>query len=278
MPRPSASLRHQTILTELNRTGLVQVESLSKQLHTSEVTIRKDLSVLERDGLLIRRYGGAQRLPLQREQFKEHPREQSATSNSASSGLHSAEPKVSNRKFAIGQLAGQQVNDHSRILIDFGTTTTAMIPHLAHVEGLMVMTNSMRTAQAVLALTPSPTLLMTGGTWDNQTHSLQGQIAEQVLQSYDFDQLFIGCDGLDPQRGTTTFNELFGLSQVMAESAREVIVLATTDKLGRRIPNLELPWSKIDTLITDADIPKDARQQIEQQGVRVLIAACEGAY
>ena len=63
---------------------------------------------------------------------------------------------------------------------------------------------------------------MTGGTWDPHSESFQGQIAEQVLRSYDFDQLFIGADGIDLARGTTTFNELVGLSRVMADVAREV--------------------------------------------------------
>lgn len=76
-----------------------------------------------------------------------------------------------------------------------------------------------------------------------------------MLRSYDFDQLFIGAAGVDPQQGsTTTFNELVGLSRVMAEVAREVIVLAESHKVGRKIPNLELPWSRIDTLITDTGL------------------------
>lgn len=71
---------------------------------------------------------------------------------------------------------------------------------------------------------------MTGGTWDSRSESFQGKVAEQVLRSYDFDQLFIGADGLDLARGTTTFNELVGLSQVMAEVSREVIVLIESQK------------------------------------------------
>lgn len=80
-----------------------------------------------------------------------------------------------------------------------------------------------------------PVLLMTGGTWDPHSESFQGQVAEQVLRSYDFDQLFIGADGIDLVRGTTTFNELLGLSRVMAEVAREVIVMVEADKIGRKI-------------------------------------------
>ncbi|MFP3527525.1 XRE family transcriptional regulator, partial [Pantoea sp. SIMBA_072] len=78
-----------------------------------------------------------------------------------------------------------------------------------------------------------------------------------------FDQLFIGADGIDLGRGTTTFNELLGLSRVMAEVAREVIVMVESDKVGRKIPNLELPWGSVHTLITDERLPAEAREQIQ---------------
>src|SRR5690606_21150240 len=118
-----------------------------------------------------------------------------------------------------------------------------------------------------------PVLLMTGGTWDPHSESFQGQVAEQVLRSYDFDQLFIGADGIDLERGTTTFNELLGLSRVMAEVSREVIVMVEADKFGRRIPNLELPWSSIHTLITDDRLPEDVREQLLARGIKLIVAS-----
>ncbi|MFP3498175.1 XRE family transcriptional regulator, partial [Pseudomonas sp. SIMBA_059] len=118
-----------------------------------------------------------------------------------------------------------------------------------------------------------PVLLMTGGTWDPHSESFQGQVAERVLRSYDFDQLFIGADGIDLNRGTTTFNELLGLSRVMAEVAREVIVMVESDKVGRKIPNLELPWGSVNTLITDERLPAAAREHIQARGINLICAA-----
>ena len=134
------------------------------------------------------------------------------------------------------------------------------------------MTNAINVANRLLALENEPTLLMTGGTWDPHSESFQGQVAEQVLRSYDFDTLFIGADGIDVSRGTTTFNELIGLSQVMAEAAREVVVMVESDKIGRRIPNLELPWHKVSTLITDNTLAADLRQEISAHGVHLICA------
>lgn len=96
-----------------------------------------------------------------------------------------------------------------------------------------------------------------------------------MLRSYDFDQLFIGADGIDLERGTTTFNELLGLSRVMAEVAREVIVMVESDKIGRRIPNLELPWSSVHTLITDERLDAQAAEQICARGIQLILAPLE---
>ncbi|WKE65639.1 DeoR/GlpR family DNA-binding transcription regulator [Gallaecimonas kandeliae] len=253
MAKRNTLQRRHTILHLLEQQGEVSVDQLSTHFATSEVTIRKDLAELERNGLLLRRYGGAVPLP------SDLVAQQAVT-------------EVSKRKQAIAQLAAERIRDHNRIIMDFGTTTAAMIPFLNDRRGLVVMTNSLNMAQALRELENEPTLLMTGGTWDPHTEAFQGQVAELVLRAYDFDQLFIGCDGIDPARGTTTFNELLGLSRVMAEVAREVVVVGEADKLGRKIPNLELPWGAVSTLITDDRLDQAAKQQIEAQGVLVLCA------
>jgi DeoR/GlpR family transcriptional regulator of sugar metabolism len=182
---------------------------------------------------------------------------------------------ISQYKQAIARAGVARIREHARIIIDSGTTTAAMIPQLGYKPGLVVMTNSLNVARAISELEHEPVLLMTGGTWDPHSESFQGQVAEQVLRSYDFDQLFIGADGIDLQRGTTTFNELLGLSRVMAEVAREVVVMVESDKIGRKIPNLELPWSSIHTLITDERLANEAREQLMARGINLICAAVD---
>lgn len=255
MSKRNTPQRRHAILVLLAEQGEVHVDALARHFETSEVTIRKDLAALESNGLLLRRYGGA--LPMPHELV--------------------AEPSqpVSPYKQAIARAAAACIREHARIVIDSGSTTAALIPELDRRPGLVVMTNSLNVANALRELEHEPVLLMTGGTWDPHSESFQGQVAEQVLRSYDFDQLFIGADGIDLERGTTTFNELLGLSRVMAEVAREVIVLAESDKIGRRIPNLELPWGRIHTLITDERLTDAARASIQARGVRLICAAIE---
>lgn len=176
------------ILSLLTEQGEVSVEHLSDLFDISEVTIRKDLTELEKNGLLMRKYGGAVLMPsniIQEDNCEE----------------------VSNRKLSIAVAAVELIKDHNRIIIDSGSTTAALINQLSKRNGLVVMTNSLPVANALQEIENEPTLLMTGGTWDSHSDSFQGKVAESVLRSYDFDQLFIGADGIDLERGTTTFKD-----------------------------------------------------------------------
>lgn len=246
--------RRHAIMQVLQEQGEVSVEQLVQLFETSEVTVRKDLTALESNGFLLRRYGGAVLMP--KDLIDE-----------------SQEENLSNRKLAIAKLAAERITDHNRIIVDSGSTTAALIKQLNRKQGLVVMTNSLSVATELRALENEPTLLMTGGTWDTRSESFQGKVAEQVLRSYNFDQLFIGADGIDLARGSTTFNELVGLSQVMAEVSREVIVMVESQKIGRKMPNLELTWQQIDVLVTDDLLTEEIKQAIQAQGVEVLCAS-----
>ncbi|WP_096086139.1 DeoR/GlpR family DNA-binding transcription regulator [Agaribacterium haliotis] len=253
MPKRNTQQRRHQILEAVNNEGEVSVDQLARLYHTSEVTVRKDLAALEEAGLLLRRYGGAVSLP--KEIVDESP---------------SIEPSQGKR--AIAARAAELIRDHNRIIIDSGSSCTALLPHLSKVQGLVVMTNSLAVAASLRELENEPTLLMTGGTWDKRSESFQGLQAEQMLRHYNFDQLFIGADGIDPERGTTTYNEFTALSRCMAEVAREVIVLAESTKTERKIPNLELPWAEVSTFVTDSKLKQQQKYAIEQQGVRVMCA------
>ena len=249
-PRNTKQRRH-TIMQLLQEQGEVSVEQLVQLFDISEVTIRKDLSALETSGFLLRKYGGAILMP--KEIIDENENDE-----------------LTKRKFVIAKAAAERIRDHNRIIVDSGSTTAALIKQLNLKQGLVVMTNSLSVATELRALENEPTLLMTGGTWDTRSESFQGKVAEQVLRSYDFDQLFIGADGIDLARGSTTFNELLGLSQVMAEVSREVVVMVESQKIGRKMPNLELTWQQIDVLITDTGLSEQDKQAILAHGVEVI--------
>lgn len=238
--------RRRQIIDTLSHQGETSVETLATLYTTSEVTIRKDLAALEQNGLVVRRFGGAILMPVESVEQNE---------------------KVSSRKKAIGQLAADMIHDHARIVIDSGSTTNAMVPFLQGKRGLVVMTNSISTAQELLELEPEPTVLVTGGTWDTQSQSLQGAMAEKMVESYNFDFAFVGASGVDIERGTTTFNELTQLTASMAKVSRSVIVLTESSKFARKMPNLELAWERITQLITDNELTPELERLLTAKGV-----------
>jgi DeoR/GlpR family transcriptional regulator of sugar metabolism len=252
MQKRNTQQRRRFILEKLTQQGEVSVDELSESFKTSAVTIRKDLSELESNGLLLRRFGGAVVLPHDASELSDE--------------------KISKSKIAIAEAASHLILDHNRIIIDSGSTTAALLPYLKEKRGLVVMTNALHVANDLLEQENEPTVLMTGGTWDAQSHSFQGQMAEKTLKAYNFDQAFLGASGLNPELGTTTFNELTHLSRVMAEVSQRVIVMAESEKLERKIPNIELPWSSIDVLVTDNHIHDPIKVRIEKQGVEVICA------
>ena len=254
MSKRNTQQRRQLIVSILMEQNELSVDYLAQFFETSEVTIRKDLRILEEGGFLLRRYGGAMKIPSEMMEEEENNDEQ-----------------LSKQKLAIAKAARDMIADHNRIIIDSGRTTGALVKALNQ-KGLVIMTNSLSLANELTTLECEPTVLITGGTWDAHSESFQGKVAENTLRSYDFDQLFIGADGLDLERGTTTFNELVGLSQIMAEVSREVIVLIESQKIGRKMPNVELDWSAIDKVITDSQLSYETKVLIEQNGVEVIMA------
>ena len=243
--------RRHAIMQLLQEQGEVSVEQLVQLFDTSEVTIRKDLTALESNGFLLRKYGGAILMP--QEIIEEEQ-----------------DDELSQRKLVLAKAAAERIRDHNRIIVDSGSTTAALIKQLNRKQGLVVMTNSLSVATALHSLENEPTLLMTGGTWDTRSESFQGNIAEQVLRSYDFDQLFIGADGIDLERGTTTFNELILLGIDNIKVTLEVIVMVESQKIGRKMPNVELTWQQIDVLITDNKLSQADKEAIMAQGVEVI--------
>ena len=259
--------RRQQIVAWVKEQGQSQVEDLAVRFATSEVTIRKDLAALSQQGLLIRQFGGAVPLPT----TASHSGTAQPSINEANVN-HAISPAIN----AIGKCAASLIKPESKLVIDCGSTTASVLPHLAQVDDLVVMTNTLSTANYLTQSEKEPTVLMVGGTWDTQSQSFQGAMAEQLVSAYSFDIAFIGAAGIDVNRGTTTFNELIGVTRAMAAAAGKVVVLASSKKLTHKMPNLELSWKSISVLITDEGISDEDKLNIENQGVTVIVAVPAG--
>lgn len=263
--RQSVVQRRKSIVKWVNVNGLTQVSVLASMFNTSEVTIRKDLLDLSQQGLLIRQFGAA--VPIK--SVTTPPLSESPT-------LPTQELPLNRTLDPLGEAAAALVTKGAKVVIDGGTTTLQLISFLDGIRDVVVMTNSLPVANALTAFESEPTVLMTGGTWDANSQSFQGAMAEQLVSAYSYDIAFIGAAGIDVTRGTTTFNELTGVTRAMAQAAKHVVIMASSQKLFHKMPNLELDWKSITTLITDTGISDVDKDNIEKKGVSVITVSRDG--
>ncbi len=248
--------RRAVILQELESKGQVNVQELSKNFGVSEVTIRNDLTNLEKKRMLVRARGGAIRQNNVGVDFN----------ISEKSQRHFQEKQL------IGKKAASIIEEGDTIMIDSGTTTTAMAKHLTKHTNITIITNALNIA-VMLAEFPEINVIVPGGILRKKSLSLVGASAEESFRNYFCDKLIIGVDGFDTERGITTPNvEEAHLNRAMIELAKQVIVVADSSKFSRRSLALIAHISKVDTIITDEGISKEDKQRLENAGVEVIVA------
>lgn len=250
--------RHQAILNLLEEHGEVRVADLCQRFGVSEMTIRRDLSELERAGLLRRVHGGAV----------------SARGRSYEPPFLSRANEHLEQKQRIGQLAASLIHDGDSIALDVGTTTLEIARALKARENLnlTVLTASLHIA-TLLANTPGIRLILAGGILRPGELSMVGHIAERTFREFYVDKLFLGVGGLSLEAGLTEFNlEDALVKQAMLKTAKERIVVADSSKLGRVAFTLIAPLSEVHTLITDSNADATLLQQLREAGLRILLA------
>ncbi|WP_394240907.1 DeoR/GlpR family DNA-binding transcription regulator [Vibrio astriarenae] len=254
--------RREKILELLKQDGQVAVKDLSALFDTSEVTLRSDLKHLEQQGKLKRFFGGAQSIESLPLITKSEPEDEIQLDNRYQMNSDSKE--------RIASVAAGLVTKGDSIIIDSGSTTHLVAKCLAKEGGYTIITNNLA-ASAELLEAPDTTLVIVGGTYRSKTKSLHGYQAEQCLNEVQADVLIVGADGIDPEKGITTFNEGYAITAVMAACVQKVIAVVDSSKLGRIGFNKVLDASQIDTLVIDAGIPTETKRKFEERGLEVLV-------
>jgi DeoR family transcriptional regulator, aga operon transcriptional repressor len=247
--------RRREILELLQTDGRVLVSDLSRRFRTSLITIRKDLEVLHHQGELERTHGGA--LPMKTGALRDRSLQEKE-------GMHRRE------KLRIAEAAAHMIRQGQVIILDSGTTTTAIARACRHFKSLTVITNATNIA-AELADTPVEVIL-TGGVLRKNSFSLVGPLAEESLRKLSADLLFLGVDGFDVRYGLTTPNLLEArVNRAMAESARRTVLVCDASKFGRRCLSLILPTSAVHEAITDKGISRHDLQALRKADVEVKL-------
>jgi DeoR family transcriptional regulator of aga operon len=249
--------RRHRILDLLREHGRVTVEALAGRFETSAVTIRSDLAALEAAGALERTHGGA----LLSRDDDDRPLAVKST-------LHHAE------KVRIAKVAAGLIRDGETLILDSGTTTAEIAKQIRKLEGysLNVITNALNIA-TLLADVPFVRLIMPGGILRPESNSLSGHMAEAALADLQADRLFLGADGLDPERGVMTPHlPEAQLNAKMIAISRQVIAVADSSKLMRRNISLIARVDQLHMLITDSGANPDVVAELERRGVEVRLA------
>ena len=248
--------RRQQILQLLVEHGNVQVADLVERFGVSSVTVRADLSHIESQGLATHNHGGTALV-------RTPPLEQD---------IHEKDALNLPLKERIGARAAQLVQPGENIIIDSGSTTMTLARHLRGHPDVTVMTNGLNIAWE-LANAPGVNVLLTGGLLRKQSLSLQGSQAEASLNTYGFDTLFLGVDGLDLQFGLTTHDEAEArLNHRMVERARRIVVLTDASKFERVSLHRIALLDQVHTVITDEGISVEYREGLQRLGIEVIIA------
>jgi DeoR family transcriptional regulator of aga operon len=251
--------RFHSILAGLQEHGAVAVDDLSGQLSVSVVTIRRDLDLLEQQGLLRRTHGGAVSIePLFYEPFKKDRSFQAQVE------------RLANEKRRIGRAAAALINPGDTIAITPGTTTAEIIRGLPLNSRITVVTNTVNIAME-LSKRKDVNVFVTGGHLHGDWFSLVGPSAIRSLENMLIQTMFIGADGIDAQWGLSCLSsdEAELNSTVAAHSRRHIAVVDHT-KFGV-VTNWRIcEMSLIQKLITDTGATDEMIAPFQKLGIEVI--------
>lgn len=254
MSMNTAQRRHEIVQLTLAE-GRVDVPELASRFAVSDVTIRADLNLLDRRGILMRTRGGAM------------------ANNRILRELSVAE-KAGERadvKRALAERACDYIENGDALILDSGSTTAEIALRLRRFERLMVMTNGLNVAQNLLML-DGIDVMLTGGRLRRKSQSMFGPHAEESLLRYNFDKLFLGVDGYDFSAGITThFEREATLNRKMCDAAKKIIVVTDSSKFNQAGLHKIRDFGAIHVLITDSGIPDKFAKAFEDCGVELSI-------
>lgn len=254
-----AAERERRIFEALRPTGFVSYRDLEVVLDASPATIRRDLTRLEESGQIVRVHGGAK---LPDGEDASGPRllgtsfDQNITQNLG--------PKQ-----AIGKAAAALCQPGEGVMIDGGTTTLQMCPHLDGL-GLQVLTNSLHIVNALLPQAGTRILLPSGAVFREQNIIL-APAGEESMPRFHAPRLFMGAAAIGPQGAMQADPVLVAAERRLIDRAEEVILLVDSSKFRTQSGTIVCGLDEIDTVITDSGITPDMAKALQDAGVKLVI-------
>ena len=248
--------RYSAIMNLLLQRESMLVTELADTLNVSSVTIRKDLTELEK----------AQRL------YRNHGKAILISPYAPNRTISEKEKYHTDEKQLIGQCGVRLIEPNDSIIIASGTTVHSLARNIPHDMQLTAITAALKVSE-ILSVSDSINIIQLGGSLRHSSLSVVGNNAEEFLSNFACSKLFLGVDGIDLEFGiTTTDMQEASLNRVMMKAAQKTIVLADSSKFGRRgfskIANME----DVDHIITYSHVSPSIVKQLEEMGIELTIA------
>ena len=244
-------VRRNKILEQLRSDGKVSVARLAADLGATPVTIRNDLTALERDGYLVRMQGGAVIAHRSENQFICQP-----------------EDAANPRKQALAEEVARMVCDGETIFFNSGTTTHHIARALKGKKHLNIVTNSLAIAME-LGNTATFQVLLLGGNINASYGFTSGGDALEQLGKYRADWAILSVDGVSAQDGITTYHpEETPIDRLMMANAHRRLIAATGNKIGRAGFSRICDSDESIQLITDNTCDPEAFHALRELGVQ----------
>lgn len=263
---PGEVRRRRTLLL-IEERGFMRVADLSGMFDVSEVTTRSDLDQLAEASLLERVHGGA--MALGQASIVAATREEDEPSFEESADT------LADEKTAIGRAAASLVSSGDSLIIDVGTTTTAVARALTErtdLDDVVVFTNGITIAMELEPAIPRFTVILTGGTLRPRQHSLVNPMGSGILEEINVDIAFIGCNGIDPINGVTNINlPEAQIKRRMIGAAHRVVVVADGTKIGTASVARIVLIEDIDGLITTKSADMEMTEQMRELNIAVTV-------
>jgi DeoR/GlpR family transcriptional regulator of sugar metabolism len=241
--------RRDTLIDLLQGKTSLQVKEISQLLDVSEITVRRDLTALEKMGLVKRAHGKAQIVQ--------------------KIGTEDYNEEIEILKNAIAKKAAEFVNDGNTLFINTGSTALSSLKNLEN-KRVTIVTNNVKVAN--LDHNPNSTVILSGGEIRFPKEALVGDIAIDSFSKMSSDISIIGCSGLSVENGITTpvLHEAKINSLIIERTNGLVIVVADYRKIGFSSNFTSGHIKDINYLITDTFAPPEVIREIEKQGVQVI--------
>jgi DeoR family transcriptional regulator, fructose operon transcriptional repressor len=248
--------RQQAMALLVGERGRLSVTATAERFGVTTETVRRDLAVLERAGMLRRVHGGA--VPVNAVALVEL-------------GLGERTGRLAEQKAKIAAAALDLLPGmNGSIIIDGGTTTAALAELLPTDRRLLTVTNAVPTA-ARLANTPGISVHMLGGRIRGVTQCTVGDTAVRKLSDLRVDVAFMGTNGITATGFSTPDEEEALVKKAMVGAGQRVVVLADSSKLDRETLVRFAAPEDVDVLITDAEADRDSLDALERSGVEVVL-------